>query len=81
MVANESQEYRKIRGVTYMGCSAEIMKRSCVSCVDRLLWPRTKIKVNGNTDRLIGMLTYKDRSLTVTSDEIHMDKSNELNKE
>ncbi|KAF5765063.1 hypothetical protein HanXRQr2_Chr15g0699341 [Helianthus annuus] len=41
MVANESQEYRKIRGVTYMGYSAEIMKRSCVSCVDRLLWPRT----------------------------------------
>ncbi|KAJ0646076.1 hypothetical protein HanOQP8_Chr16g0631161 [Helianthus annuus] len=49
----------------------------------RITSPRegTKIKVNGNTDRLIGMLTYKDKSLTVTGDEIHMDKSNELNKE
>ncbi|KAJ0781275.1 hypothetical protein HanPI659440_Chr06g0247431 [Helianthus annuus] len=49
----------------------------------RITSPRegTRIKVNENTDRLIGMLRHKDKSLTVTSDEIHTDKSNELNKE
>ncbi|MFS7892551.1 hypothetical protein Hanom_Chr10g00921841 [Helianthus anomalus] len=38
-------------------------------------------KVNENTDRLIGMLRHRDKSSTVTSDETHTDKSNELNKE